>query len=130
MFLTWLLGIAGVTGLLALFTIELSWQDRLPPLLIGMLITLLAQLWPRRITEFELILLQDGRIRWRPAGGEWQQGSLIHDAWVSKRYAVIAGRGQGWTRRFLLSKSRQDDKTYKMLLSRIRLEGRHLQSPT
>lgn len=121
--LGWLLPIATGIAVAALYQIEMQSQQRLATIFLILGTTLLAQWWPRGDADLEVILFAGERLKWRQPEGDWHLGSLGNNCWVSKRYAVIPAQGQGWRRTFLISRSRQDVKTYRMLVSRIRLAG-------
>ena len=127
--LGWLLPLATGIAVVALFQVDMESQQRLATIFLVLSATLLAQWWPRIDADLEVILFPGERLQWRQPKGHWQLGHRGNNCWVSKRYAVISAQGQGWRRIFLISRSRQDVKTYRMLVSRIRLAGNPRHTP-
>jgi len=76
-------------------------------------------------SHFRLLLYPDGRARWRNRHKRWCEGVIAEHAWSSGRYAVVTGRSGRRSQHFLISRSRQQAGSYRILMAWLRLKFRH-----
>ena len=94
----------------------------------GCILCLFVHFYTRRqgleSSHFRLLLFPDGRARWRNRDQRWCEGVIAEHAWSSGRYAVVTGRSVRSSQRFLISRSRQQAGSYRILMAWLRLKSR------
>ena len=75
----------------------------------------------RKLNRGEILVIADGRLKWRDGSQQWHEGTIRQPAWSVNRYAIIRiGRGSKMNS-FLISRSRQNKLSYHILMSWLRL---------
>ena len=76
----------------------------------------------QRSHQGRLLIFPDGRAKWVDRARKWQDGEISVSAWSISQYAVVRGASCSGTRKFLISRSRQQNESYRILKSWLRLK--------
>lgn len=118
--------ICAIGAMMAILSLDFPAHQKIMMMILPLAAAVVIILRPVQNTGIEVVLGPEQSIKWRHKPENWQPGTWGPDCWTGSRYTLINCRGYGWKKRFLISRSLQDEETYTRLLVRIRLGGNEL----